>query len=180
LMKGSKRKASKAVTINVNNRIRSLQVRVIDSDGSQIGIMDTRDAVAKAFEKGLDLVEVSPNAKPPVCRILDFGKYKYELAKKAKSAKKKQHTVQLKEMRYRPKIEDHDYNFKTLHVKEFLIQGFKVKLQVKFRGREMAHVEYGRKLMQRLEADLAEIAVVEQKAKLEGRNLIMIVMPKAT
>jgi translation initiation factor IF-3 len=163
----------------VNSRIRAPQVRVIDSDGTQIGIMPTRDAIEKAYEKGLDLVEVSPNAKPPVCRILDFGKYKYEQAKKAKQAKKKQHTVQLKEMRYRPKIEEHDYNFKTKHVREFLLQGFKVKLFVEFRGREMAHVEFGKKIMERLEQDLSDVAVVEQKAKMEGRNLIMIVMPKS-
>ena len=163
----------------MNSRIRAPQVRVIDSDGTQIGIMPTRDAIEKAYEKGLDLVEVSPNAKPPVCRILDFGKYKYEQAKKAKQAKKKQHTVQLKEMRYRPKIEEHDYNFKTKHVREFLLQGFKVKLFVEFRGREMAHVEFGKKIMERLEQDLADVAIVEQKAKMEGRNLIMIVMPKS-
>jgi len=179
-MKGSKTKTGRTDTINVNGRIRAPQVRVIDSDGSQIGILATRDAIEKAFEKGLDLVEVSPNAKPPVCRIMDFGKYKYELAKKAKTAKKKQHTVQLKEMRYRPKIEEHDYSFKTKHVREFLVQGFKVKLFIGFRGREMAHVEFGKKLMSRLEADLADIAVVEQKAKMEGRSLIMIVMPKPT
>lgn len=151
---------------------------MIDSDGTQIGILPTREAIEKAYEKGLDLVEVSPNAKPPVCRILDFGKYKYEQAKKAKQAKKKQHTVQLKEMRYRPKIEEHDYNFKTKHVREFLLQGFKVKLFVEFRGREMAHIEFGKKIMERLEQDLTDIAIVEQKAKMEGRNLIMIVMPK--
>jgi len=153
-------------------------VRVIDTDGSQIGILPTREAVEKAYEKGLDLVEVSPNAKPPVCRILDFGKYKYEQSKKAKAAKKKQHTVQLKEMRYRPKIEEHDYNFKTRHVKEFLLQGFKVKVFVEFRGREMAHIEFGKKIMERLQEDLSEVAVVEQRPKMEGRNLIMIVMPK--
>lgn len=153
-------------------------MRVIDTDGSQIGILPTREAVEKAYEKGLDLVEVSPNAKPPVCRILDFGKYKYEQSKKAKAAKKKQHTVQLKEMRYRPKIEEHDYNFKTRHVKEFLLQGFKVKVFVEFRGREMAHIEFGKKIMERLQEDLSEVAVVEQRPKMEGRNLIMIVMPK--
>ena len=177
-MKGSIRKKPKAETVHVNNRIRAPQVRVIDSDGSQIGIMPIRDALDKAYDRGLDLVEISPNAKPPVCRILDYGKYKYEQAKKAKSAKKKQHTVQLKEMRYRPKIEEHDYQFKTKHVKEFLIQGFKVKVYVEFRGREMAHIEFGKKIMERLQEDLAEVAVVEQKAKMEGRNLIMIVMPK--
>jgi len=179
-MKGPRKKPGKKDFIAVNNRIRAPQVRVIDEDGSQIGIMPTRDAVDKAFEKGLDLVEVSPNAKPPVCRILDFGKYKYEQAKKAKQAKKKQHTVQLKEMRYRPKIEEHDYNFKTKHVRDFLLQGFKVKLYVEFRGREMAHIEFGKKIMERLQEDLKDVAVVEQRAKMEGRSLIMIVMPKTT
>jgi len=177
-MKGSFKKKTKAETVHVNHRIRAPQVRVIDADGSQIGILPIREALEKAYEKDLDLVEVSPNAKPPVCRILDYGKYKYEQAKKAKSAKRKQHTVQLKEMRYRPKIEEHDYQFKTRHVKEFLIQGYKVKVYVEFRGREMAHVEFGKKIMERLQEDLAEIAIVEQKAKMEGRNLIMIVMPK--
>jgi translation initiation factor IF-3 len=177
-MKGRGGKIKKQETIRVNSRIRAPQVRVIDTDGSQVGIMPTREAVEKAYEKGLDLVEVSPNAKPPVCRILDFGKYKYEQSKKAKAAKKKQHTVQLKEMRYRPKIEEHDYNFKTKHVKEFLLQGYKVKVFVEFRGREMAHIEFGKKIMERLQEDLSEVAVVEQKPKMEGRNLIMIVMPK--
>ncbi len=177
-MKGRGGKPRKQDTVRVNSRIRAPQVRVIDTDGSQVGIMQTRDAVEKAYEKGLDLVEVSPNAKPPVCRILDFGKYKYEQSKKAKAAKKKQHTVQLKEMRYRPKIEEHDYNFKTKHVKEFLLQGYKVKVFVEFRGREMAHIEFGKKIMERVQEDLSEIAVVEQKPKMEGRNLIMIVMPK--
>jgi len=178
LMKGPEQKKTKAETVNVNHRIRSSQVRVIDADGTQIGIMPTHEAIERAFEKGLDLVEVSPTSRPPVCRILDFGKYKYEQSKKAKIAKKKQHTVQLKEMRYRPKIEEHDYDFKTRHVREFLLQGYKVKLFVEFRGREMAHVEFGKKILERLQSDLSEIAVVEQEAKMEGRNLIMIVMPK--
>ncbi len=178
-MKGPRKKTGKKDFIAVNNKIRAPQVRVIDEDGAQIGIMQTRDAVERAYEKGLDLVEVSPNAKPPVCRILDFGKYKYEQAKKAKQAKKKQHTVQLKEMRYRPKIEEHDYGFKTKHVRDFLLQGFKVKLYVEFRGREMAHIEFGKKIMERLQEDLQDVAVVEQKAKMEGRSLIMIVMPKS-
>jgi translation initiation factor IF-3 len=177
-MKGMTKKRGKAESIHVNSRIRAPQVRVIDADGSQLGVLSIKDALEMAYERGLDLVEVSPTARPPVCRILDYGKYKYEQAKKAKSAKKKQHTVQLKEMRYRPKIEEHDYSFKTRHVKEFLLMGFKVKIFVTFRGREMAHIEFGKKIMERLEKDLAEVAVVEQKAKLEGRNMIMIVMPK--
>jgi len=131
-----------------------------------------------AVERGLDLVEVSPNAKPPVCRILDYGKYKYELAKKQKAAKKKQHTVQLKEMRYRPKIEEHDYQFKTKHVRQFLADGYKVKVYVEFRGREMAHTEFGKRLIERLQEELSDIATVEQKPKMEGRKLGMIMMPK--
>jgi translation initiation factor IF-3 len=153
---------------------------VIDPDGEQIGIMPTREAVDLAYEKGLDLVEVSPNAKPPVCRILDYGKYKYEESKKARSARKKQHTVQLKEMRYRPKIEEHDYSFKTRHVREFIVQGYKVKVFVVFRGREMAHVEFGRKIMERVIDDLSDVAQVEVKPKMEGRNLTMLLMPKSS
>jgi translation initiation factor IF-3 len=171
---------SKKDTVRVNNRIRAPQVRVIDPDGEQIGIMPTREAVDLAYEKGLDLVEVSPNAKPPVCRILDYGKYKYEESKKARSARKKQHTVQLKEMRYRPKIEEHDYSFKTRHVREFIVQGYKVKVFVVFRGREMAHVEFGRKIMERVIDDLSDVAQVEVKPKMEGRNLTMLLMPKSS
>jgi translation initiation factor IF-3 len=166
--------------VRVNNRIRAPQVRVIDTEGEQVGIMQTRDAVELAYDKGLDLVEVSPNAKPPVCRILDYGKYKYEESKKARSARKKQHTVQLKEMRYRPKIEEHDYSFKTKHVRDFLMQGQKVKVFVTFRGREMAHVEFGRKIMERIISDLSDISQVEVKPKMEGRNLTMLLMPKSS
>lgn len=121
---------------------------------------------------------MSPTAKPPVCRILDYGKYKYELSKKKKVARKRQHTVQLKEMRYRPKIEEHDYQFKTKHVRQFLLDGFKVKVYVEFRGREMAHTEFGKKIIERLTEELSDIAQVEQKPKMEGRNLTTIVMPK--
>ena len=131
-----------------------------------------------AYERGLDLVEVSPTAKPPVCRILDYGKYKYDLSKKEKIAKKKQHTVQLKAMRYRPKIEEHDYQFKTKHVRQFLLDGFKVKVYVEFRGREMAHTEFGKKVLERVQEELSDISAVEQKPKMEGRRLGVILMPK--
>ncbi len=160
--------------------IRIPEVRVIDSEGEQIGVMQTRDALEMAFSRGLDLVEISPSARPPVCKILDFGRYKYELQKKTKVSKKKQHQVNLKEMKYRPKIEEHDYQFKTKHVIEFLKQGHKVKLMVDFRGREMAHQEFGAKIMERLVQDLAEIAVVEIEAKMEGNTLSMVVSPKHT
>lgn len=151
---------------------------MIGPDGQQIGIVPVKEAQRMAVERGLDLVEVSPNAKPPVCRILDYGKYKYELAKKQKAAKKRQHTVQLKEMRYRPKIEEHDYQFKTKHVRQFLTDGYKVKVYVEFRGREMAHTEFGKRLIERLQEDLSDIATVEQRPKMEGRKLGMILMPK--
>lgn len=158
--------------------MRALQVRLIDSDGQQVGVVSVRDAQQMAYDRGLDLVEVSPTANPPVCRILDYGKYKYELSKKKKTAKKRQHTVQLKEMRYRPKIEEHDYQFKTKHVRQFLLDGFKVKVFVVFRGREMAHTEFGKKIVERLIEELSDIASVELRPKMEGRSLIAILMPK--
>lgn len=128
---------------------------------------------------GLDLVEVSPNSNPPVCRILDYGKYKYELAKKDKLSKKKQHTMQMKEMRYRPKIDEHDFQFKTKHVREFIMDGSKVKTFVMFRGREMAHTEYGRKVLDRLAEELKDIANVDNFPKQEGRKMIMVLSPNA-
>lgn len=159
--------------------IRIPEVRVIDSDGQQVGVMQTRDALELAYSRGLDLVEISPTARPPVCKILEFGRYKYELQKKSRVSKKKQHAITMKEMQYRPKIEDHDYQFKTRHVIEFLSAGHKVKVMVQFRGREMAHKEYGEQLMQQLIADLSEHAVVEMPAKMEGNTLTMVVSPKA-
>ncbi len=164
--------------IRINERIRVPQVRLIDTTGEQIGIVPTREALRMALEKGFDLVEISPTAKPPVCKIMDYGKYKYELNKKAKSAKKKQHIIQMKEMRLRPKIEEHDYQFKLKHIQEFLEEGNKVKVFVEFRGREMAHQELGHKIIQRLEEDLKDLGIIEQKAKMEGRNLSLTFMPK--
>ena len=164
--------------IRINERIRVPQVRLIDTTGEQIGIVPTREALRMALEKGYDLVEISPTAKPPVCKIMDYGKYKYELNKKAKSARKKQHIIQMKEMRLRPKIEEHDYQFKLKHIREFLEKGSKVKIFVEFRGREMAHQELGHKIIQRLEEDLKDLGIIEQKAKMEGRNLSLTFMPK--
>lgn len=164
--------------IRVNERIRVPQVRLIDVSGEQVGILPTKEALKIAQEKGFDLVEISPTAKPPVCKIMDYGKYKYELNKKAKNAKKKQHIIHLKEMKLRPKIEEHDYQFKLRHVREFLEKGNKVKVFVEFRGREMAHQELGQRLVQRLEEDLKDLGIIEQKAKFEGRNLSLTFMPK--
>jgi translation initiation factor IF-3 len=153
-------------------------VRLIGPQGEQIGILPTREAFDRARELGLDLVEVSPNSRPPVCRIMDFGKYKYELSKKDKAAKKKQHTFQLKEMRYRPKIDEHDFEFKTRHVREFLESGSKVKVFVFFRGREMAHIEFGRKILDRVVTELSDIAQVDMPSRLEGNNMSMVLSPK--
>lgn len=152
---------------------------MIGSEGEQIGILPVNEALDRAKESGYDLVEVSPNSRPPVCRILDYGKYKYELSKKDRIAKKKQHAFQLKEMRFRPKIDDHDYRFKTKHVREFVESGSKVKVFVMFRGRERAHTEYGKVILDRVAEDLADIALVEMQAKMEGRTMNMVLGPTA-
>ncbi len=155
------------------------QVRVVDAEGAQIGIMDTRDALALAREKGLDLVEVSPTARPPVCRVMDFGKFKYEEAKKQRAAKRKQHSFQIKEVKLRPKIEDHDYSFKVANARKFLEQHHKVKLTIMFRGREMAHPELGHRLLARVIEALTEHGVVEHTPRQEGRFLTTVVAPKS-
>jgi translation initiation factor IF-3 len=164
--------------VRINERIRVPQVRVIGDDGSQVGVLPVREALSMAQAKGLDLVEVSPTARPPVCRIMDFGKFKYEQSRKARKAKKKQHVTHLKEIKMRPKIDDHDYDFKINHAREFLGERDKVKFTIMFRGREMAHQEIGHKLMARIIADLGESATVETSARSEGRTLTMVVMPK--
>lgn len=155
-------------------------MRVIGESGEQIGIMATRDAIRMASEKGFDLVEVSPQARPPVCKIMDYGKYKYELAKKAKDAKKKQRLFQLKEMRFRPKTEEHDYTFKMRHVREFLTQGNKVKVMVEFRGRERAHIEFGQNILDKLKADLSDVGEPMARPQMEGRNLTWNFIPKSS
>lgn len=147
---------------------------MIGEDGEQIGILPTEDALKRAEEMGMDLVEVSPNSRPPVCRILDFGKYKYEVAKKDKISKKKQHSLALKEMRFRSRIDEHDFQFKVKHVRAFLEAGHKVKVFVMFRGREMARTQYGREILDRVAVDLADIAVVESQPRLEGRHMNMV------
>ncbi len=164
--------------VRVNERIRVPQVRVIGEDGSQIGVLPSREALAMAQSKGLDLVEVSPTARPPVCRIMDYGKFKYEQNRRARKAKKKQHQMQLKEVKMRPKIEGHDYDFKVQHAREFLLERDKVKLTVTFRGREIAHQDLGYKLIQRAIADLAELSTVESPPRSEGRTLTAVLMPR--
>jgi len=143
-----------------------------------VGVVSTAEAKRIAAEAGLDLVEVAPTARPPVCRIMDFGKYKYEQAKKAKESKKKQHIISLKEMRFRPKIEEHDFQFKTRHVRQFLEEGNKVRCFVLFRGRERAHTEFGERVLDRVAETLQDIAVVEMKPALEGRSMNMVLAPK--
>lgn len=153
-------------------------VRVVTDDGQQIGVKPIDEALRLAEDARLDLVEVSPKANPPVCKIMDFGKYKYELSKKEKSSKKKQVTINVKEIRLRPKIEEHDYDFKMRHARKFLEAGNKVKATVLFRGRELAHKEFGKKILDRLREDLSDISKVEREAVLEGRNMVMFLVKK--
>jgi translation initiation factor IF-3 len=153
-------------------------VRVINDDGEQLGVLPTSEALAMAEERGLDLVEVSPKARPPVCKIMDYGKYMYQLNKRAKEAKKRQHVTVVKEVKMRPKIEPHDYDFKVRHARQFLAAGDKVKMTVNFRGRELAHKELGRRLMERAIEDLEDCANVEVAIRSEGRSMIMVLAPK--
>lgn len=154
------------------------EVRLIDVDGNQVGVVSTREALRAARESNLNLVEISPTARPPVCRVMDYGKYRFELNKKQAEAKKKQKLIQVKELKFRPTTEDGDYQVKLRNLLRFLEHGDKVKVSLRFRGREMAHQELGMKLMDRLVEDTAEHAVVEQKAKREGRQLLMVLAPK--
>jgi len=163
----------------VNRRIRIPQVRVIDADGTQIGIMQTSEALALAQERGLDLVEVSPKARPPVCKIMDYGKYMYQLKKRAKEAKKRQHVTQVKEVKMRPKIEPHDYDFKCRHAREFFDDGDKVKFTIIFRGRELAHKELGRRVLERVAETLDDVAQVEVSIRSEGRSMTMVMAPSS-
>lgn len=153
-------------------------MRLIDSEGEQVGVVSTDKALELAQSKDLDLVEISPTAKPPVCRIMDYGKYQYELSKKQQEAKKKQKQIQVKELKFRPTTEDGDYQVKLRNLMRFLEHGDKVKITLRFRGREMVHQEIGMKIMERLLQDTAEHAVVEQQAKREGRQLLMVLAPK--
>ena len=161
----------------MNERIRAAEVRLVGPDGSQVGIVPLQAALEIARRLDLDLVEVAPQARPPVCRLLDYGKYKYEQAVRSKEARKKQSQVVVKEMKMRPKIDRHDYGTKKGHILRFLNQGNKVKVTIMFRGREMAHTEMGAKLLTRLTEDLFDIAHVETPAKLDGRNMTIVFAP---
>lgn len=164
--------------VRVNRQIRISPLRVIAPDGSQMGILDLEAALASAEAQGLDLVEVAPMARPPVVRIMDYGKFKFDQAKQARMAKKKQHVIQLKEVKYRPGIDDHDFDTKTRHARRFLQEGNKVKVTMMFRGRQVAHPELGKDVLDRVSAELADIGKVEAEAKLEGRNMTMVLAPK--
>ena len=161
-------------TIRINEHIRTSEVRVVDSDGTAIGIVPIQQALEKARERGLDLVEVSPTAAPPVCRIMDFGKYKYEIQKKQKVSKAKQHIIKIKEIKFHPKTGENDYNYRLVQAKEFLEKGFKVKATVVFRGREMAHIDYGSRWLRKMAEDLEGVGVPESNSVQEGRNVTMI------
>ena len=160
-----------------NERIRSPQVQVISSNGKNLGILNIKEAINAARQEGLDLIEISPNANPPVCKIIDIGKYKYDLQKKANKAKKKQKIVNLKEIKLRPVTEIHDYNFKIKNAQKFLSKGDKVKFTVQFKGREMQHTHLGHKLMQRIINDTIILGKIEVQPKFEGKQIIMIVQP---
>jgi translation initiation factor IF-3 len=161
-----------------NEHISAQKVRVIDENGENIGVLLTAEAIEQAAEVGLDLVEISPNADPPVCKFLDIGKYKYEAQKKANIARKSQKTQEIKEIKMRPNIDDHDYDTKMKKVNTFLGEGDKVKLTLRFRGRELAHGQLGMQLLQRVQQDVADIAKVEQHPRMEGRQMLMVLAPK--
>ncbi|MCX8110585.1 MAG: translation initiation factor IF-3 [Syntrophorhabdaceae bacterium] len=163
--------------ININEKIRAREVRLIDETGKQLGIVPTMDAIRMARERDLDLVEVSPKTAPPVCKIMDFGKYKYQLAKKAQEAKKKQTIIQIKEIKLGLKIEQHDLDFKIKHIREFLNEGNKVKVIVMFKGREILHVDMGEKLAQKIIDSIKDVGNLEQRQKFDGRNIVMVFAP---
>ena len=164
--------------VRVNDQIKSPQVRVIGIDGNQIGILKIAEANRLATEAGLDLVEIVPTADPPVCKIIDFGKYKYEQSKKEKIQKKKQHVIHIKEIRLSPKIEQHDIDFKIKHARKFLEQGDKVKFNILFKGRQIAHKEFGDQLFEKIISELSEVAKVESEPQFEGRNMVAVLIKK--
>lgn len=162
----------------MNEQIRARQIRLIDAEGEQLGIVSARDGLRIALEKGLDLVEVAPNAKPPVCRIMDHGKFKYEQSKKEREARKKQKVISVKEVKLRLGIEEHDFKVKARNAIRFLKEGNKVKITIMFRGREISHSDLGKKLCDKIAQDVAETGFVEKVPKVEGRNMTMILTPK--
>ncbi|PLX48747.1 MAG: translation initiation factor IF-3 [Desulfobulbaceae bacterium] len=172
-------KQEREVRARVNGQIRVDEVRVIAADGEQVGVLPTRQAIAMAEEDGLDLVEVSPTAKPPVCRIMDYGKYRYEQSKKQNEARKKQSVVEVKEIKLRPKTEKHDLDFKIRNIRKFLDQNNKVKVTLRFRGREIVYADtLGREVLEKIANELEDVATVVQQPGMEGRQLVMMVAPK--
>ena len=163
--------------IRINNMIRRPEVRVINPDGKQLGVYPIHQALSIAADLGLDLVEINPKANPPVCRIMDFGKFKYEQKKQANLARKKQKTIEVKEVKMRPKTDDHDFNFKVKHIRRFIDEGNKAKVTIRFRGREMAHPEMAAKLLDRVVAETNDIAEIEQSYRMEGKTMTMILIP---
>jgi len=161
----------------VNNRIEVREVRLVDENGQMVGVVPTREALSRAEQAGLDLVEVSPNATPPVCKLLDYGKFKYEAQKKANAARKKQKVIEVKEIKLRPSIDDNDYGVKMKKVRNFLDEGDKVKVTMRFRGREMAHQDIAMDVLNRVREEVADVAKVEQMPKLEGRQMVMVMAP---
>jgi len=164
--------------LRINREIRAATVRVIDAEGAQLGILALADALAEAAKGGFDLVEVAPNSTPPVCRIMDYGKFRYQQSKKLQTARKSQSVIQVKEIRLRPKTDDHDLAVKLKHVKRFLEEKNKVKISMMFRGREIAYLDIGRRIMEGIQKELAELGTIDQFPKLEGRNMVMVVAPK--
>ena len=162
----------------INEAIRAREVRLIDQDGENVGVVTRTDALERATQAGLDLVEISPDAQPPVCKILDFGKFKYQEQKKAAEARKRQKVVEVKEIKLRPNIDDHDYDVKMKAIKRFFEEGDKVKVTLRFRGREMAHQSLGMEVLKRVRVDLEAIAKVESEPRFEGRQMVMVLAPK--
>ena len=166
--------------LRINEAIRMREVRLIDGEGNQKGILPTIEALRMAREAGLDLVEIAPQAQPPVCKLLDYGKYKFDLEKKTRESRKHQKQVRIKEIRMQPKIDDHDLDFKTRHVREFLDEGNKVKVTVRFRGRELAHTELGKVVLDRILEKLEGNFLLERAAQMEGRTMSLLLNPKGT
>ncbi|MFH1837043.1 MAG: translation initiation factor IF-3 [Candidatus Omnitrophota bacterium] len=175
---GGKRDYNSKDFTRVNDRIRAATVRLVDEEGNQLGVVEIREAVALAKEKGLDLVEVASKVSPPVCRIMDYSKFKYEQKKKQKLAKKKQHITHVKEIRFKPKIEEHDYQVKLKHIKEFLETKDRVRVVLRFRGRENAHKELGRALLDRIAKDSSGVGEMESSPQMMGRTMMMTILPK--
>lgn len=165
------------IRVRVNEQVRSPQVRLISEEGEQLGVKTSKEALEIAKEKNLDMVEIAPQANPPVCKIMDYGKYKYEQEQKAKKAKKRQTFTVIKEIKFRPKIGKHDYETKKKHIERFLSHGNKVKVTMMFRGREMTHTDLGRKILEQLADELQELGTMESRPKLDGRNMVMVVAP---